>query len=252
MSATTPRYEAAAPGVPRGSAARARPQRRRTVSRRPRAASNARVFLDGRRPTPVSRNPLQRLIDRAERVDWRYKLQLTVAFCIAIIVPMYLLRERIAALGEWGYLGAFIINAISSATIILPAPGGAVIAIMAQKFNPVLIGICAGIGGTIGGASAYVVGAVNASSARGSRWFRWIERPMARFGALIIFLFALIPVLPGDLASITAGAVRYPLRKYFLYNGIGSVIKMSVMAWLGADALVWLEQVALEWARSLF
>jgi len=26
---------------------------------------------------------------------------------------------------------------------------------------------------------------------------------------------------------------------------------MSVMAWLGADVLIWLEQVALEWARSL-
>ena len=29
------------------------------------------------------------------------------------------------------------------------------------------------------------------------------------------------------------------------------MIKMSVMAWLGADVLIWLEQVALEWARSL-
>ena len=194
--------------------------------------------------------PLHRLLDRADRIDWRYKLQLTVGFCLLIMVPMYVFRERMMALGEWGYLGAFMINGISSASIILPAPGGAVIAIMAQKFNPILIGIAAGIGGSIGGASAYVVGAVNASGARKSRWFRWIDRGMARFGGLIVFTFALIPILPGDLASLSAGAVRYPLRKYFLYNGVGSVIKMTAMAYVGADALAWLERIVTDWART--
>ena len=249
MSTTSPRYDALV--VPGESVPKARPQRKRRASRSRRTTSNARVFLDGRQAAAPSHNPIQRLIDRVDRIDWRYKVQLTVGFCLAIIIPMYVFRERMMTLGDWGYLGAFLINGLSSATIILPAPGGAVIAIMAQKFNPILIGICAGIGGSIGGASAYVAGAINTSSARRSRWFRWIERPMDRRGGLIVFLFALIPVLPGDLASITAGAVRYPLRKYFLFNGIGSVIKMTAMAYFGAGALAWLERLVLEWARSI-
>jgi len=195
---------------------------------------------------------LHRLLDAADRIDWRYKLQLTVGFCLLMIIPMYVFRDQIMALGEWGYLGAFTINGISSASIILPAPGGAVIAVMAQEFNPILIGIAAGIGGCIGGASAYVVGAINASGARKGRWFRWVERGMARFGGLIVFTFALIPILPGDLASLSAGAVRYPLRKYFLYNGIGSVIKMMAIAYVGADALAWLERMVMDWTRTAF
>ncbi len=196
-------------------------------------------------------NPLSRLIRRADRIDWRYKAQLTVGFCLAIIIPVYLLRDRILSLGDWGYLGAFIINGLSSATIILPAPGGIVIAIMAQDFNPLLIGVASGLGGALGGSTAYIAGAINTGSARQSRWFLWIERLMRRFGGMIIFTFALIPILPGDLASLIAGGVRYPFRKYLLYNGAASMIKMTVIAYLGADALTRLESIISEWVNSV-
>ncbi len=196
-------------------------------------------------------NPISRLINRAEAIDWRYKAQLTVGFCLAIIIPFYLFRDQIVGLGDWGYLGAFIINGLSSATIILPAPGGVVIAIMAQDFNPFLIGIAAGLGGAIGGSTAYFAGAINTGKGRQSRLFRRFERLMRRFGGGIIFTFALIPVLPGDLASLIAGSVRYPLRKYFLYNGVASVIKMTVIAYIGADALARLENIFRDWANSV-
>lgn len=176
-------------------------------------------------------------------MDWRYKVQITVGFCLAMIALTYLLRERISDLGDWGYLGAFVINGISNATIILPAPGGAVIAIMAQDFNPVLIGIASGLGGTIGGSTAYFAGLATSSNVRRSKWFRRLEQMMRRFGGLIIFVFALIPFLPGDLASIVAGTVRYPFRKYLVYNSLGSMIKMTVIAYVGADLLTRLENI---------
>lgn len=208
-----------------------------------------------RRKTPAKKaryeSPLGRLVRRVERIDWRYKIQFTVGFALAMVITMYLLRERFRALGQWGYLGAFIVNGISSATIILPAPGGILISIMAQDFNPLLIGIAAGLGGTIGGSTAYIAGVINASSARRSRRFPWLQRLMRRFGGIIIFIFALIPLLPGDFASIAAGAVRYPVQKYLFYNGIASMIKMTAMAYLGADLLVRLEQIIPDWARSL-
>ena len=189
----------------------------------------------------------QTLLGRVERIDWRYKLQLTVGACLAITIPFYLFRGSIAEWGDWGYLGAFAINLLSSATVILPAPGGVLIAIMGQDFTPVLIGIAAGIGGTLGGATAYMVGAFNSANARRTRWFRWFERLMGHFGGAIIFTFALIPFLPGDLASLIAGGVRYPVRKYLLYNGLASVIKMTAIAYFGAEAFVRLEQLIRAW-----
>lgn len=198
------------------------------------------------------RNPLVRLIRRADRMDWRIKAQLTIVFALAMVIAMYLLRQRLLSLGNWGYLSAFIINAISSATIILPAPGGIIISIMAEDFNPILIGIAAGLGGSIGGLTAYFAGVFNASGARRSKRFVWFQRLMGRFGGIIIFTFALIPVLPGDFATLVAGAVRYPVRKYLLYNGIASIIKMTVMAYLGASYLLRLENMLTGWAKSWF
>ncbi len=184
-------------------------------------------------------------------MDWRYKVQLTIGICLAIILATYLLRERIYALGSWGYLGAFIINGISNATIVLPAPGGAVIAIMAKDFNPLLIGIAAGLGGTIGGSTAYIAGLINSGSARNTRWFRWLKRIMGRVGGIVIFTFALIPFLPGDFASLAAGGVRYPFRRYLLYNGLASMIKMTVIAYMGSDFLRWLEIIFNEWIKTV-
>jgi len=185
-------------------------------------------------------------------MDWRYKAQLTVAFGLAIIVATYLLRGQIMALGHWGYLGAFVVNAISNATIILPAPGGAIIAIMAEGFNPLLIGVAAGLGGALGGATAYLAGVINGRAARRRRWFPWFQRVMGRFGGLIIFSFALIPILPGDFASLIAGAVRYPFPRYLLFNGMAKIVEMTTVAYLGSEFLTRLEGILTEWARSLF
>ena len=196
------------------------------------------------------RGSFARFVERIDALDWRYKALLTVIFCLAIVVPIYVFRDTIMEVGSWGYLGAFLINGLSNATIILPAPGGVVIAILAQKFNPLAIGVLAGIGGTLGGSTAYIAGAINTGSGRESRWFGLLDRWMARFGGPIIFLTATVPFLPGDLASLMAGGVRYPLRKYFLYNGAGSVVKMTAIAYLGTEVMTRLETVMREWAAN--
>jgi len=198
------------------------------------------------------RNPFSWLVWHVDRLDWRYKVQLTIGLCLAIILVTYLLREQISALGDWGYLGAFIVNGISNATIVLPAPGGMVIAIMAQDFNPLLIGIAAGFGGTLGGSTAYIAGLINSGSAQNTTWFRWLRRLMGSIGGLVIFIFALIPIIPGDLASLVAGTVRYRFHKYLLYNAIGSMIKMTLIAYFGADLLQRVELIVREWLRSFF
>ena len=103
--------------------------------------------------------------------------------------------------------------------------------------------LATGLGGAIGGSTAYVAGLVSSRDARKSRWFRPLEWLMRRFGGLIIFVFATIPFLPGDLASIIAGAARYPFRKYLVYNSLGNMIKMTAIAYLGADLITRLENI---------
>ena len=200
--------------------------------------------------TGRSLNVFIRLINRFERIDWRYKIQLTIGICLAVTIPFYLLRDNIVGLEEWGYAGAFAINLVSSASIILPAPGAVLIAIMGQDFIPLFIGVAAGLGGTIGGSTAYLAGVLNASAARQKGWMNWLEWLMGRFGSGIIFIFALLPILPGDISSIVAGAVKYSFKRYILYNALGSVIKMTVIAYFGGELLGYLEQFAISWLNT--
>ena len=189
------------------------------------------------------------LLARLEALDWRIKAQLTLAFAAAVIVPFYIFRQSLYDLGEWGYLGAFLVNGLSNATIVLPAPGTIIIALMAEQFDPLLIGIAAGVGGTLGGMTSYVAGAINTTSEQG-RWARPMRRVMQRAGVPVLFLFSAIPLLPGDVASIVAGNVRYPIKMYLFVTSLGNIVKMSVIAYVGIEGLNWLQEQALDLVRN--
>lgn len=203
------------------------------------------------RPT-VGLSLLSRIVARIGRLDWRYKIQIILAYSLAMMIAMYLLRPHLADLGNWGYLGAFIINGASNATIIFPAPGGALVAVMAKDFNPTLLGVAAGVGGTLGSLTAYLAGAVNSADVGRSRWGNALQRVMQRLGGLIIFFFSLIPFLPADVSGVIAGMTRYPLRKYLLFHGMGSVIQMIVFVHIGVRLLDFVEEHIVEWFRSVW
>ncbi|MEE8471710.1 MAG: VTT domain-containing protein, partial [Dehalococcoidia bacterium] len=75
-------------------------------------------------------------------------------------------------------------------------------------------------------------------------------------GGPVIFVGSLVPLLPGDVAGIVAGSVRYPFRRYLALSVLGSMIKMVSIAYLGAGLLTRLEGILegiLEkWAGLLF
>src|SRR4051794_40085908 len=58
--------------------------------------------------------------------------------------------QWVRGFGNWGYVGAFFISLVASATILLPAPGIAVIMAMGTALDPVMLGIVAGIGSAFG------------------------------------------------------------------------------------------------------
>ena len=170
---------------------------------------------------------------------------------IIIVVAMTFFRQTIAQLGSWGYAGAFVVNAISSATVVLPAPGGAIVLLMAADYHPLPLGIAAGLGGTLGSLTAYVVGAQARPAFQKRRLYRPAYRLMHRFGYIILFVLTLPPVSPGDFGGILAGATRYPVRKFLLAVGLASVIKMVAMTYGAAMALTWLERWLPSWGQLL-
>jgi hypothetical protein len=87
------------------------------------------------------------------------KLELLILATVLIIVASMLFVPGTVDLGNWGYPGAFVINALSTATLLLPAPGIALIVSMANELNPIGLGVASGLGGAIGSLTAYWAGA---------------------------------------------------------------------------------------------
>ena len=67
-------------------------------------------------------------------------------------------EEQAEKLESYGYLGTFLISILANATLLIPVPGLVIVFSMGAKFNPLLIGVAAGAGATIGELSGYLAG----------------------------------------------------------------------------------------------
>jgi membrane protein YqaA with SNARE-associated domain len=169
------------------------------------------------------------------------KASLFVVSTALLVVITLVLLPLLDNIGVWGYLAAFVVSAISSATVVIPGPGFAAIMVMAKDLNWLALGIVAGIGGTLGEMTAYYIGKQGTRALDGHKSYVFFQQCMRNFGGGIIFVFALIPLIPIDAAGLIAGAVRYPILKFLIYLGIGKVIMTATIMYLAAKAFEWAE-----------
>lgn len=168
-------------------------------------------------------------------------LGLFAVFTTSIIALTMVLLPYLVVIGPWGYGAAFVINLLTSATVVIPAPGFASVILMARELDPFILGVSAGIGGTLGELSGYWVGHQGGRVLHRSGIYRVIRRLMRRRGALVLLVTGLLPFLPVDAAGLIAGATRYPIPKFLVYLGIGKVVMTTVILYIAAQAFEWAE-----------
>jgi membrane protein YqaA with SNARE-associated domain len=145
-----------------------------------------------------------------------------------MVLDIALLQSIVSA---WGYLGVFLVNAISSATIILPLPGFVVTLAFATALNPWLLAVSAGLGSAVGELTGYAVGrgGREAIKEKYEKWFAHADRWVQRHGPFpIILLFAAAP-LPTDIVGLLSGIIRYDVRKFFLAVAVGKIIRHLIL-----------------------
>jgi membrane protein DedA with SNARE-associated domain len=152
---------------------------------------------------------------------------------IAITITLFIFRDNVSELEEYGYLGAFLINLIANATIILPMPGQLLTFALGASFNPLLVGLASGFGGALGEMTGYVAGASGRGVLRDNRAYTNAVGWLKKWGVAVIFLFTVTP-LPVDVVGIAAGALRYPVWKFLLVCFLGKAILYTGMAYMGA------------------
>lgn len=167
-------------------------------------------------------------------VDGRAKAIFQVLFGIAAAAAVLIFNSDIRALGDYGYAGVFLISALSSATLFIPAPGWAVVASMATILNPFLIGLAAGTGSAIGELTGYMVGDGAISLAHRKKFEEYLAL-IRKNDALAIIFFSFLPNPFFDLAGIASGAAKVPVWRYLLFCALGRSARYILLAWLTAS-----------------
>ncbi len=167
---------------------------------------------------------------------------LALCFVIAISVAIGVLfyQGRLSRIAEleyfeyYGYPAVFVVSMIWNSTVLVPIPSFWIYYPLASIFFPPLVGLAGGAGAAIGELTAYMAGYSGRGFLQKRRMYARAERWVKRWGAIIVFVFNLVPLFPYDLTGIASGALRFPLRKFFLICLAGRTLAYTFVACAGA------------------
>lgn len=176
---------------------------------------------------------------RLDRREW-------AAFVLSVIIVIALLlwRPDLQEVTSAGYLGAFMIMLISSATIIFPANGLLVVfALGATLPNPWLLGLVAGLGSALGEMTGYYAGYSGGGLMTETKIYKKIKPHMERDAVLTTIIMAAIPNPLFDIAGVAAGALRMAWWRFLAAVSVGKIIKAMVVVYAGRYSIDWIEKL---------
>ena len=179
-------------------------------------------------PEPPAGPPSESRHSPVPRGILRFLALLTV---ILIVVAVFLFQDRFSAAESAAYPAIFLLALVSNATVIIPAPGLLAVCAAATTLSPLLVGLFAGAGWTLGETTGYLAGYSGRGMVQQSRIYLRIQPWMQRRGWVVLFLFALAPNPAFDLAGIAAGAARIPLWQFYSSVGAGKTIRAVGLAY---------------------
>ena len=162
---------------------------------------------------------------------------------ITLTIALFIFRDQIKKLEDYGYVGIFLISIAANATIIIPLPGVAFTTAMGAIFNPIGVAVAAGLGASLGELSGYLAGfsgqAVIEDADLYTRLTDWMRNHQTLAYGLVVLL-AFIPNPFFDLAGIASGALKLPIWKFLFACAIGKIGKMFAFAYAGYYSVGWL------------
>ncbi|MBC8160716.1 MAG: DedA family protein [Roseiflexaceae bacterium] len=181
-------------------------------------------------PPPLATAPAETPPKAA--IPWKSVLLIGVTIALTIglaFVPGDLIKQ----MGNYGYLGLFVVQLLASATLVLPSPTLGFAYLAGKVLDPWLVGLISGVAAGLGEITGYLVGVGGSEFAQRNRYYPIIERYVRRWGIMTIFVLALIPSPVFDLAGIAAGTMRMPFWRFLLACSLGKTIRFIAVAWLG-------------------
>ena len=156
-------------------------------------------------------------------------LLLMAALSVGIVVAPIDYR----ALGEYGYLGVFVVTLLATAALVVPVPYIGVIVVAGSFLNPVLVALVAGLAAALGEMTGYLLGLTGRALLPENRWVGLVERGLKRYGLPIIFAAAVVPNPFFDAVGLIAGTSRLPVWKFLVPCFAGKSIRFWLIASFG-------------------
>lgn len=162
-----------------------------------------------------------------------------------ISITIFSLSDKIEQLKTLGYAGAFAIMLLGNATIVLPAPGLALVFALGSAFSPIWIGLAGGTGAALGELTGYLAGLSGRSAIEEQTLYRRFKRWTEDYGSIALLVLSIIPNPFFDLAGLAAGALGFVWWRFLLVTWVGKTIQAFLIAHAGALSADWV----LKWLR---
>ena len=193
-----------------------------------------------------------------------------------VVAALVIFWDKIQDAAGYGYAGCFVVTLMAGMTVV-PAPAMAVVFTLGHKLSPLYVGLVAGLGEAIGGATIYLTGAGGGTiwaKLRGKQraddtpsdpgngdvlpfshgfqskqraFFDRILMPMRRWGGFWpVFIASAMLFSPFYFVGLGAGALGMGLKKFFLISWAGKTVKGLYVAFAG----YWGLRFLLNWLGS--
>jgi len=156
---------------------------------------------------------------------------LTVVLCVLVVVYW----EEFVKFAKYGYIGVFILSFLADCTLFVPVPNLFLVFTLGGVLNPLLVGLIAGAGESIGSMVVYVTGLSSARAFHAldhqvmDRFRAWIRTR----GALSVFVMsAMLNPLFYPFTAI-AGMMHFGWWRFFLLCLAGKTLKNVLLAVTG-------------------
>jgi membrane protein YqaA with SNARE-associated domain len=177
-------------------------------------------------PSPAASRPALR------RVPWQSIVLLAATLAITaamLLIPVSFVQR----LGNYGYLGLFVLTLLANATVVLPTPALGAALVAGRALDPWLVGLTTGIAAGLGEITGYMAGRGGSALIEHNRLYQTVERYVQRWGTPTIFVLAFVPGPFLDLAGIVAGSMRMPFWRFLVPCLLGKTLRYIVVAWIG-------------------
>lgn len=110
-----------------------------------------------------------------------------------------------------------MISIFGNAIPFLPIPYLVPIFIIAYVLDPLIVGVCIGVGASIGKCVSYFIGRGGRVllSEEKKKAFELFGKFLGKYGIVIVYLFSSLP-LPDDIVVVPFGMAKYDFKKFFI------------------------------------